>query len=69
MCAGVSKIGGAVRRQLGEFPRQERTDVPVWLPLIRWLQWRRRTILQDNAMMMKKSLNGYNSNKNRLKNY
>jgi len=29
MCAVISKTGGAVRRQLGEFPQQERTNVPV----------------------------------------
>ena len=49
MCAGVSKIGGAVRRQLGEFPQQERTNVPVMLPLMRWFRWRRRTILHARS--------------------
>ena len=29
MCAVISKTGGAVRRQLGEFPQPERTNVPV----------------------------------------
>nr|WP_291235187.1 hypothetical protein [Frisingicoccus sp.] len=40
---------GAVRRQLGEFPQQERTNVPVMLPLMRWLRWCRRTIQQARS--------------------
>ena len=43
------KNGGAVRRQLGEFPQQERTNAPVMLPLMRWLRWSRRTILQARS--------------------
>lgn len=45
----MSGIGGAVCRQQGEFLQQERTNVPVKLPLKRWLRWRRRTILQARA--------------------
>jgi len=43
------KIGGAVRRQLGAIPQQERTNVPVMLPLMRLLRRRRRTILQARS--------------------
>ena len=45
----ITRIGGAVRRQLWEFPQQERTNVPVMLPLMRLMQRRRRTILQAQA--------------------
>lgn len=45
----MTRIGGAVRRQLGAIPQQERTNVPVMLPMMRWLQRRRRTILQARS--------------------
>ena len=42
----ISGIGGSVRRQLGAFPQEERTNVPVMLPMMRR---RRRTILQAQS--------------------